>query len=60
MKTVKQHFGFRQTLIALAVFAAFGAAQAQDIGELTKPGSSVSIGVGAVGGDSKDSARFGL
>ncbi len=57
MKTSKQNFGFGQTLIALAVLAAFAPAHAQ---ELTQPGSSVSVGIGAVSGDEKDRARFGM
>ena len=57
MKTSKQCLGFSQTLIALAVFAAFGPAQAQ---WASLPESWVSVGVGAVSGDSKDRARFGM
>ncbi|MCC7258403.1 MAG: MtrB/PioB family decaheme-associated outer membrane protein [Gammaproteobacteria bacterium] len=40
--------------------AAFAPAHAQDIGELTGPGSSVSVGIGAASGDEKDRARFGM
>ena len=68
MKTSMQCLGFRQTLVALAVIAVFGSAQAQWAGppgptqaQLAGPPESwVSIGVGAVTGDSKDRARFGM
>lgn len=56
MKTTEQRPRFTQTLIALAVLAAIGQAQAQD----ATPQSSVSVGAGAVSGDSSDRARFGL
>ena len=60
MKTSRQYLGISQSVIALAVLAAFGPARAQDIGELTAPGNSVSVGVGATSGDDKDRARFGM
>jgi len=64
MNTVKQYLGLSQTLIALAVLAAFSPARAEDeadIAKLTDPsGGSVSIGIGASSGDSTDRARFGL
>jgi len=63
MKTSRQHFGFSQTLTALAVLAAFSPVHAQEAGnieQLTAPGNSVSVGLGAVSGDSKDRTRFGL
>jgi len=63
MNTSRQNPGFSQTLVALAVLAAFGPALAQetgDIAQLTAPGSSVSIGLGVATGDSKDRARFGM
>ncbi|HEX6005039.1 MAG TPA: MtrB/PioB family decaheme-associated outer membrane protein, partial [Burkholderiales bacterium] len=47
-------------LFAVGVLAAFGLARAQDIGELTAPGSSVTVGVGVASGDEKDRARFGM
>lgn len=61
MKTSKQHLGVSQTGIALAVLAAFSPAHAEeaDVAQLTTPESSVSVGVGAVSGDSKDRAIFG-
>jgi len=43
------------------VLAAFEpAARAQDIGELTAPGSSITVGAGYVSGNEKDRARFGM
>ena len=57
MKTSKQHLGFRQTLIALAVLSAFGPAAAQ---EVAAPQNSVTIGGTYANGDSQDRARFGL
>lgn len=60
MKTSMQNIGMRQTAIALAVLAAFGPACAEDsVEELITPESTVSVGVGAVSGDSKDRALFG-
>jgi MtrB/PioB family decaheme-associated outer membrane protein len=63
MNTSKQYLGLSQTLIALAVLAAFGPARGQetgDIAQLTAPGSSVSVGLGTASGDSGDRARFGM
>ena len=57
MKTSQQRLRFTQTVIALAVLAAFGQARAQ---EASPPPSSVSVGGIFVSGDSKDRARFGL
>ncbi len=60
MKISRQHLGFGQTVVALAVIAAFSPARAQegpDIAQLTAPGSSVSIGIGLSSGDQKDRAR---
>ncbi|WP_292932642.1 MtrB/PioB family decaheme-associated outer membrane protein [Noviherbaspirillum sp.] len=62
MKISKQHLGVSQTAIALALLAAFGPARADDgqsVAELTTPSSFVSVGAGAVSGDSKDRALFG-
>src|SRR5512141_51776 len=56
MKT-SEHFGFSQTLIALALLAAFGPAQAQE-GSVSE--GWVGVGAGYASGDSKDRARFGL
>lgn len=60
MKNSKQLCGFTQTLVALAVLAAFGTAGAQDIDDLTAPGNSMSVGLGVASGDEKDRARFGM
>jgi len=57
MNTSKLNFAFSQTLVALAVLAAYSPAQAQ---ETAAPQSSVSVGLGAASGDSKDRARFGM
>ncbi len=60
MRTSRELFGFTQTVLAVAVLAAFGPARAQDIGEVAAPGNSISVGVGAASGDEKDRARFGM
>jgi MtrB/PioB family decaheme-associated outer membrane protein len=59
MNTSKQHLGFSQKVIVLAILAAFGPAHADDIAEFITPDSSIRAGVGAVSGDSKDRALFG-
>lgn len=61
MKTPKQQFCFSQKLLFLSVLAAFGSAHAEDeeIAQLTQPQSSVSVGLGAVTGDSNDRAIYG-
>lgn len=61
MKNVKQHFGFRPTLIAVAVLAACAPVYAQDseIAQLTRPESAISIGAGVVSGDQRDRALSG-
>jgi MtrB/PioB family decaheme-associated outer membrane protein len=63
MKTSTQTIVLRRTLIAVAVLAAVGQARAQmsdEVRQLTTPDASVSVGVGAVSGDSKDRAQFGI
>ena len=60
MRASKQFRGYPQTLIAIAVLATFGPARAQDIGELTAPGNSISAGISGATGDEKDRARFGM
>jgi MtrB/PioB family decaheme-associated outer membrane protein len=60
MKTSNKFLDGRHTLVALAACAAFGPAQAQEIDQLTAPGTSVSVGIGVSSGDEKDRARFGL
>jgi MtrB/PioB family decaheme-associated outer membrane protein len=57
MKTSEKRLRFNQSVIALAVLAALGQAQAQ---EAPAPQSSVSVGGLFVSGDEKDRARFGL
>ncbi|MGZ5094903.1 MAG: MtrB/PioB family decaheme-associated outer membrane protein [Burkholderiales bacterium] len=59
----QQHFGFSQTVIALAVLATFSPARAEDdtdAAKLTPPKGFVSVGVGLATGDDKDRARFGM
>src|SRR5438105_1296868 len=55
MRTSTLHFS--QTLIVLALTAAFSPVHAQDV---SLPQSWVSVGAGWVSGDSKDRARFGM
>ncbi|MGE5387050.1 MAG: MtrB/PioB family decaheme-associated outer membrane protein [Betaproteobacteria bacterium] len=57
----QRNVAFSRKYLALAIFAAFGTAQAQDadIASLTKPESSVSAGVGLVDGSKRDRALFG-
>lgn len=59
----KQHASFSRKLIALAVLMALNtayAAESDEIMQLIKPESSVSVGLGVVTGDSADRAQFGL
>lgn len=49
----------RQSVMALAIVGAFGAAHADDLAAYLKPSSTVSIGAGAVSGDAADRAIFG-
>ncbi len=62
MNIAKEHPGFSRTVIALAVLAAFSPAHAEDgddIAQLTKPESSIGVGVSAASGGEKDRALFG-
>jgi len=62
MNTTKQHFGFRQKLLVIALLAAFGAVQAadDDVAKFIKPNNSVvSAGVAGVSGDRYDRTIFG-
>ena len=61
MKIPKQQFCFSKKLLVLSVLAAFGSAHAdeEEVAQLIKPDSSVSVGLGAATGDSKDRAIFG-
>jgi MtrB/PioB family decaheme-associated outer membrane protein len=52
-----QRFGFSQTLVALAILAAFAPAHAE---EYVPPSSWVGVGVGYASGDENDRARFGM
>ncbi len=62
MKTPKRQTGFSKKLLVLSLLAAIGSAQAADdeeddpVERLTIPESSVSVGLAATGGDSKDRA----
>ncbi len=53
MNINNRHFGFRPTLVSLAVLTLCASAQAQDsdITQYTRPSSTVSVGVGAISGD---------
>ncbi|MFA7269734.1 MAG: MtrB/PioB family decaheme-associated outer membrane protein [Sterolibacterium sp.] len=69
MKLSKQNFAFstlnptagtRQTLLAVSLLAAFAPAQASDeVDQLIKPDSALSIGVAGVSGNSQDRSIFG-
>lgn len=61
MTHAKLNLGISQTIIALSVIAAFGPAHAEgdDVAQYIKPDSSVSVGLGAVNGDSRDRSIFG-
>ena len=54
-------FGFSRKILALSLLAAFGPAHADDdeVAQLIKPDSSVSVGLGVASGDSKDRTIFG-
>lgn len=56
MKTIVRHPGFRQTVLAMAVLAAFGPAHAEDESVME---ASVSAGAAYVSGDKADRAIFG-
>jgi MtrB/PioB family decaheme-associated outer membrane protein len=60
MKTSRQYLGFSQTMVALAVLAAFSPARAQEAADSTKPTSTISVGVGLLSGSEQDRARFGM
>jgi MtrB/PioB family decaheme-associated outer membrane protein len=60
MKTSTQYLGCRQKVLVIAILSAFAPAYADDdIAQYITPESTVSVGVGAVSGDSKDRALFG-
>ncbi len=57
----QRNVAFSRKYLALAILAAFGAAQAQDaeVASLTKPESSVAVGAAVVDGSKRDRALFG-
>lgn len=62
MRCSRPPFAFNPTVISLALLAAFSPARADDeseVAQLTRPDSSVSMGLGAVSGNDRDRARFG-
>lgn len=61
MQTHNIRSGFQQTLIALALIGAFCPAHAEgeEVAEMIKPSSSITVGVGTASGDSADRAFFG-
>src|SRR5512141_198544 len=61
MRTIRLDNAFSLKLLAVALASVFGTAQAadEDIDALTKPSSSVAVGVAGVSGDSKDRSLFG-
>lgn len=62
MKSISKHVGVSQKVLALAIVAAFVPAHAEesaDVARLSKPASSVSVGLAGVSGDSKDRSIFG-
>ena len=61
MNVLKKNPGLGFGLLAPVLLAAFGPAHAQEdeTAKLTKPESSISVGVAGVSGDSKERARFG-
>jgi MtrB/PioB family decaheme-associated outer membrane protein len=60
MNIHKQNAAFKKTLISIAVVAACAPAYAQsDLSELTKPDSTVSIGVGYVDGNKRNASLSG-
>ena len=61
MKRSKKQFGFNKKLLALSVLAAIGLAHADEdeIAQLIKPGSSISVGLGNAVGNSQNRTIFG-
>jgi MtrB/PioB family decaheme-associated outer membrane protein len=60
MKTSKQTFDFRRTILALSVLMVFGVAYAEDeeVEKLTKNESTISMGAGVATGDFKSRSIF--
>lgn len=60
MTTIGKSRGFKKSLIAIALLAAFGPACAEDeVAELINPSSSVSVGAAIANGSSSDRTMFG-
>lgn len=61
MQTHNIRSGFQQTLIALGLIGAFcpAYAEGEDVAEMIKPSSSITVGVGTASGDSAERAFFG-
>lgn len=61
MKSLNNQFSFSKSLLALAVIAAYAPAFADDaeIALLTRPSSSISVGVGNVSGNASGRSIFG-
>jgi MtrB/PioB family decaheme-associated outer membrane protein len=63
MSRLNEQFGFGRTILALAIAAIFSPAHAEDeaeMAQLTKPDTAaVTVGAGAVSGDSKNRSLFG-
>lgn len=65
MKTANQRISFNKKILVLSLLLAFGPAHAADKedaeaeAEFSKPQSSVSAGLGALGGDNQDRSIFG-
>lgn len=61
MKTLNNRFSFSKSLLALAVIAAYAPAFADDaeIALLTRPSSSISVGVGNASGNASGRSIFG-
>lgn len=62
MNTRKQHFGFKQNLLVIALLAAFGPVQAgeDEVANLIQPNSTiVSVGAGGFAGARTERAMFG-
>lgn len=61
MNLSRQNFAFSQTLLALSLLAAFGPLHAEEdaLVQLSKPESSISIGLASASGNSQDRTIFG-
>lgn len=62
MKSTKRYFAFSLQLLAVAALAFPGVARSQadpDVAALTKPQSSLGVGIGATSGNQRDRSLFG-